>query len=183
MIISKSYLPNIITLSNLSLGMIAILLVTTATLTNDLLVIASFLVMFAALTDRLDGKVARKLNAESDLGKELDSLADLVSFGIAPIIIAWKLGLMDLKWIGLIICVIYPMACAFRLARYNSTEFENIFTGVPITIAGALLSLVNLVNCFYLVKDKLLMRHTITSAVIVVLLSYLMISKIKVAKR
>jgi CDP-diacylglycerol--serine O-phosphatidyltransferase len=181
---SRAYWPNIITLSNLSLGMIAMLLVTVPSDSgNNMLVAASFLVMFAALTDRLDGKVARKLDAESELGKELDSLADLVSFGIAPIIIAWKLGLSDLKWIGIIICVLYPMAGAFRLARYNSTDFDNIFTGVPITIAGALLALINLINCFLLVDGQLAFRHTIITAITTLILSYLMVSKIRIAKR
>lgn len=181
---SRSFWPNTITLINLSLGMVAILLVTTPSDSkNDMLVIASFLVMFAALTDRLDGKIARKLNAESELGKELDSLADLVSFGIAPILIAWKLGMMDLGWIGAIICIIYPLSGAFRLARFNSTDFENIFTGVPITVAGAFLSLVNLINCFFLVNDQLYLRHAIITAVIALLLSYLMISKIRISKR
>lgn len=180
---TKMHWPNIITLLNLSFGMIAILLVTTASANNNSLVNASFLVMFAALTDRLDGKVARKLNAESELGKELDSLADLVSFGIAPIIIAWRLGLMELGWVGMLICIIYPMAGAFRLARYNSCDFNNVFTGVPITIAGALLALANLGNCFFLIKNTLMLWHTIVTAVLILLLSFLMVSKIRIEKR
>jgi CDP-diacylglycerol---serine O-phosphatidyltransferase len=180
---SKSLWPNLITLSNLSLGVVAILLVTTSPPKSDLLVIASFLIMFAALTDRLDGKIARKLNAVSELGKELDSLADMVSFGIAPIVIAWKLGIMDLGWIGFIVCVLYPVAGAFRLARYNVSNFDNIFTGMPITIAGALLSLVNLVNCFFLVKESLTLVNTAIAATLSLLLSFLMVSNIKVEKR
>lgn len=180
---TRMHWPNVITLLNLSIGMIAILLVTTSTANNNSLVTASFLVMFAALTDRLDGKVARKLNAESELGKELDSLADLVSFGIAPIIIAWKLGLMELGWVGMLICIIYPMAGAFRLARYNACDFNNVFTGVPITIAGALLALANLANCFFLIKNTLMLWHTIATAVLVLLLSFLMVSKIRIEKR
>lgn len=181
--ISKTVWPNIITLGNLSLGMVAILLVTNSSPKNDLLVKASFLVMFAALTDRFDGKVARRLNAVSDLGKELDSLADLVSFGIAPIVIAWKMSLMSLGPVGAVICVLYPLAGAYRLARFNSTEFDNVFMGVPITIAGALLSLINLVNSFAIVKNRFNLTYTIVTAIAALLLSYLMVCKIKIDKR
>ncbi len=181
--ISRTVWPNIITLGNLSLGMLAILLVVNSTPKDDLLIKASFLVMFAALTDRFDGKVARRLNAVSELGKELDSLADLVSFGIAPIVIAWKMSLMTLGPVGAIICVIYPLAGAYRLARFNSSEFDNVFMGIPITIAGALLSLVNLVNSFTIVKSRFNMKYTIVTAIVSLLLSYLMVSKIKIDKR
>jgi len=181
--ISKTILPNIITLGNLSLGMIAILLVANSSPKNDLLVIASFLVMFAALTDRLDGQVARRLNAVSDLGKELDSLADLVSFGIAPIVIAWKMCLMSLGPVGAIICVIYPLAGAYRLARFNTSDFDNVFMGIPITIAGALMSLINLINLFSMIKGRFHFAYTIITAIATLLISFLMVSKIKIDKR
>ncbi|MHB1485085.1 MAG: CDP-diacylglycerol--serine O-phosphatidyltransferase [Saccharofermentanales bacterium] len=180
---SKSILPNIITLTNLALGMIAILLVVKPSPDNDFMVVASFLVMFAALTDRIDGKVARRLNAVSELGKELDSLADMVSFGIAPIVIAWKMSLMSINYIGLLICIIYPLAGAFRLARFNTTKFDNVFTGIPITIAGALMSLINLINLFALLKDRYTFTHTVVTAVVTLLLSFLMVSKIKIEKK
>ncbi|MHB1455030.1 MAG: CDP-diacylglycerol--serine O-phosphatidyltransferase [Saccharofermentanales bacterium] len=183
MIISRSVWPNLITLSNLSLGMIAILIVTSPDASNDMLFVASFLVTFAAMTDRLDGKVARRLNAVSELGKELDSLADLVSFGIAPVVIAWRLGLETLGWIGMLVCIIYPLAGAFRLARFNSTVFENVFMGVPITIAGALMSLVNLFNCYLLTRDRLTPLNGVITALISLLMSYLMISKFRIHKR
>ena len=181
--IPKSVWPNIITLGNLTLGMMAIMLVIISTPRNDFLIKASFIVMFAALTDRLDGKVARRLNAVSDLGKELDSLADLVSFGIAPAVIAWKMCLVTLGPVGAIICVIYPIAGAYRLARYNSTEFENVYYGVPITIAGALLSLVNLIDSFAIIKNRFTLVYTIVTAVFCLLLSFLMVSRIRVEKR
>ncbi len=180
---SRSIWPNIITLSNLSLGMIAILLVIDSTPQNDLLVRASFLVMFAALVDRFDGQVARRLNAVSELGKQLDSLSDLVSFGIAPIVIAWKMGLFSLGTVGMIICVIYPLAGAFRLARFNSMEFDNVFMGIPITIAGATMSLMNLINSFAITKGRYNLIYTIITAILSLLLSYLMVSKIKIDKR
>lgn len=180
---SKSILPNVITLMNLSLGMVAILLAATPRPDNDLLVLSSFLIMFAALTDRLDGKVARRLNAVSELGKELDSLADMVSFGIAPVVIAWEMSLMPWGFAGLLICVIYPLAGAYRLARFNTVKFDKVFTGIPITIAGALMSLVNLVDLFALLKGRFTIAYTIITAVVLLLLSFLMVSKIKIDKR
>lgn len=181
--ISRSVWPNAITLGNLTLGMFAILLVMNSTEQNDMLVRASFLVMFAAFTDRFDGKVARRLNAVSDLGKELDSLADLVSFGIAPIVIAWKMCLMSFGMLGAVICITYVLAGAYRLARYNSTEFDNVYMGIPITIAGALMSLINLVNSFALIKDRFSFGYTVITAVLTVLLAFLMVSKIRIDKR
>lgn len=181
--VSRSFWPNLITLSNLSLGMTAILIITDPESSRDMLFIATFLVTFAAMTDRLDGKIARRLNAVSEMGKELDSLADLVSFGIAPAVIAWRLGLNELGWVGGLTCILYPLAGAFRLARFNSTVFENVFTGVPITIAGTMMSLANLFNCFLLARGRLTPLNGIVTALIALLMSYLMISKFKIKKR
>lgn len=180
---SKSIWPNIITLSNLALGMVAILLVADSTPGNDLLVKASFLVMFAALIDRFDGQVARRLNAVSELGKELDSLSDLVSFGIAPAAIAWKMSLVSFGGVGMGICVLYAMAGAFRLARFNSMEFDNVFMGIPITIAGATLSLINLINAFAITKGHYNIVYASVTALFILLLAYLMVSKIKIEKK
>jgi len=171
-------LPNLLTFINLSLGIISLLFA----IKNDLIQ-ASLLVMVAALTDRFDGKVARMLDSTSELGKELDSLSDLISFGVAPIIIAWKISFFHVGVIGYILAVIFPIAGAYRLARYNVTTFNNVFCGVPITIAGAFLSIANLYNCFELMRHNYSIINTILTGVIVVLLSYLMISKIQIKKR
>ncbi len=181
--VSRIVWPNLITLSNLSLGLVSLLIVSEPGATPDMLFIASFLVTFAAVTDRLDGKVARRLNAVSLLGKELDSLADLVSFGVAPIVAAWRLGLDTLGLAGALVCILYPLAGAFRLARFNSTAFDNVFTGMPITIAGALMSLVNLFNCFLLSRERLTPLHSVWTALIALLMSYLMISRLQIRKR
>lgn len=181
----KGSLPNILTLINLSLGVLAILLaVTEPTNKGDLLIYASLLVMVAALTDRFDGKIARMLDVTSELGKELDSLSDLISFGVAPIIIAWKISFVDLGILGYVIALIFPMAGAFRLARYNVSSFDNVFSGMPITVAGAFVSIDNLVNSFEILKKhQLTPIHKSVSVALVIMLSYLMISKIKIKKR
>lgn len=174
----RSSLPNILTFINLSLGIIALLLA----IKNDMIQ-ASLLVMVAALTDRFDGKVARLLDSTSEFGKELDSLSDLISFGVAPIIIAWKISFFHFGLIGYLLAVIFPIAGAFRLARFNVSTFNNVFSGVPITIAGAFLSIVNLYNCFSKIRNNYGPANTIACGVIIVLLSYLMVSKIQIKKR
>lgn len=181
--ISRSFWPNLLTLTNLSLGMIAILFVTSPEINSDKLFIASFLVALAALTDRMDGKLARKLNAVSDLGKELDSLSDLVSFGIAPMVIAWRLGLHTLGWIGMIVCIIYPLAGAFRLARFNSVIFNDVYIGMPITIAGAMMALINIFNCYLLIRGRISPINGIVTSLLVLVLSYLMIARFEIRKR
>lgn len=182
----KSNLPNAITLTNMSLGVIAILLAVRDG-DNDiqnvnLLMSASLLVLVAALTDRLDGKVARAFGVSSELGKELDSLSDLISFGVAPIIIAWKVCFIQLGVVGYLISLIFPMAGAYRLARFNCTKFDNFFRGIPITIAGALLAIINLFNSLTAQTYKLGKTNLFFTTIMVLALSYFMVCNIKVKK-
>jgi CDP-diacylglycerol---serine O-phosphatidyltransferase len=176
----RDFLPNIITLTNLSLGVLAILLAVSSDQYSHkhYIFYASLLVMLAALTDRLDGKVARMLDATSDLGKELDSLSDLISFGLAPVIIAWKICLFKLGIVGYLVCLIFPIGGAYRLARYNITKFDNVFSGLPITIAGAFLT----INNMWIIYTKLKAPHIIITPLLIILLSFLMVSKIKLRK-
>lgn len=160
----KFIIPQIITFTNLSLGVIAII-------STDLSLSAIFIIL-AAIIDRLDGKIARKLNAESDLGKELDSLSDLISFGVAPAVIAWKIsiGTLSAFW-GYIPLLIYVMAGAFRLARYNVSNFSGSFVGMPITVAG-----------FIAAAASFFKPNSIIFAALLLVLSFLMVSTIKIKK-
>ena len=171
---------------NMSLGVFAILLAVNdgeSDIQNmNLLMSASLLILVAALTDRLDGKVARAFGVSSELGKELDSLSDLISFGVAPIIIAWKVCFIHLGIVGYLISLIFPMAGAYRLARFNSSKFDNFFRGIPITIAGALLAIINLFNSLAIQSDKLGKFNLYITAVIVLALSYFMVCNIKIKK-
>ena len=169
---------------NLSLGVIAILLaVNSESNSSNHLFQASLLLLIAALTDRFDGKVARMLDVTSDLGKELDSLSDLISFGVAPITVAWKINdFASLGSVGYLIALIFPIAGAYRLARYNVTSFDNVFRGIPITIAGSFLTIMNLYNCNLIAKNRISSIHTTITIVIIVILSFLMVSKIKFKK-
>jgi CDP-diacylglycerol--serine O-phosphatidyltransferase len=156
-------IPNIFTLLNLFFGCIAIVFILQnglAPVSNEggelLLVLpekiywASAFIGIAAVIDFLDGFVARLLNASSEMGKQLDSLADVVSFGVAPGMIVYQFlrlcfaqqedGL-DVSMLWLLPAFIIPCAGAYRLARFNiDTEQSTDFKGVPIPAAGLLIA-------------------------------------------
>lgn len=178
----KGTLPNVLTFVNMSFGIVAILFAVSDNKGVGSLIIASLLVIFAALTDRFDGTVARMLGAASELGKQLDSLSDLISFGVAPIVIAWKISMINMGIPGYLITLIFPIAGAYRLARYNITSFDNFFRGMPITLAGAFLTIDNLYNCFALMNQKFSSVHMYVTVMLILLLSYLMVSKIRIKK-
>ncbi|AZR72645.1 CDP-diacylglycerol--serine O-phosphatidyltransferase [Anoxybacter fermentans] len=168
--INKHWIPCTLTMTNLFLGILALLHAFQGKFN-----IAAFLIIIAACVDRADGKVARRFNLTSDFGKELDSLSDLISFGVAPAVIAWGLSLNELGNIGYLLTACFPISGAYRLARYNVTEFAGVFQGIPITVAGGLLSLVTLVTNRY---DY----HFLFYPAIILILSYLMVSKIPFQK-
>lgn len=164
----KSMIPNLLTAGNLWLGILAII----SSFKGNFKA-ASIYIIIAAFFDGLDGKAARKLNVSSEFGKQLDSLCDLVSFGVAPGILAYAIGLEEFGILGIIISLIYITAGAFRLARFNVLNITTHFIGVPITIAGGLMALFmlfgNNLSPYFLIA--------ITGA-----LSYLMVSNIKTPK-
>jgi CDP-diacylglycerol--serine O-phosphatidyltransferase len=100
-------------------------------------------IVFAAMLDGIDGRVARLLKASSRFGAELDSLADFVNFGVAPAILLFTWGLVDIKSIGWICVMIFALASALRLARFNVAVDEekpkwqsNFFIGMPTPAAA-----------------------------------------------
>ncbi|KYD10948.1 CDP-diacylglycerol--serine O-phosphatidyltransferase [Heyndrickxia sporothermodurans] len=132
----RSQTANLLTLLNLGLGGFATLVAI-----NGQLNLSVILIFIAALADRFDGLIARKLNIESDLGKQLDSMSDIVSFGVAPAILLYQGVLHSFGYPGLFFTVFYIGCGAFRLARFNITESNGFFTGLPITAAGCLATL------------------------------------------
>lgn len=166
----RKYIPNCFTFLNLSLGFIAML----AGTQNDLK-LGSLLVLLAGILDRLDGKMARKLDAVSDLGKQLDSLSDLVSFGVAPALLCWSLNFTSYKVLGILLVTLFVVCGAFRLARFNVTDQVSEFMGIPITVAGCLLALDNLFSLNY-------GTHPQVTVFFILFLSYLMISKFRIKK-
>lgn len=110
--------------------------------------LAVALIIAAAVMDGLDGRLARLLKSESDIGAELDSLCDLVNFGVAPALILYLWALQGMRSEGWIACLVYAVACLLRLARFNvgsrqPSNDSNSFQGVP-SPAGALLALLPL---------------------------------------
>ena len=147
----KSNAANIITITNMSFGGAAIM----ATL-NESYSYSVLLIFIAAFLDRYDGKVARKFNQESELGKQLDSMADIISFGVAPALLMYEMVLMDAGVTGMMMPVLFIAAGALRLARFNVMDSTGYFVGLPITAAGTLLTFsyffINVFNeTFYLV--------------------------------
>lgn len=132
LIMIRKNIPNTITLLNLALGFAAILV-------NDP-IISPLLILGASALDLFDGLLARVLNARSPLGEQLDSLADLVSFGVAPAYLYYHM-LMDPGLTSILIITLVPVAGALRLAIFNTSEGqENSFKGLPVPPAGMFLA-------------------------------------------
>lgn len=169
----KSSIPNSLTFGNLICGVLSIQF----TMQSNFKVAAA-LILLAGILDRYDGTVARFLGVDSPLGKELDSLADLVSFGVAPSLLIFTLcNFAQLGIVGYLTLIAFPVAGAYRLARYNTTSnFNNVFTGIPITIAGSVLAI-------YAIFVENSIPRTSFSIVITLIFAYLMISKLQIKKR
>ncbi|MBS7344483.1 MAG: CDP-diacylglycerol--serine O-phosphatidyltransferase [Caryophanon sp.] len=131
----KTQAANILTIANMSFGGASVM----ATL-EGYYSYAVLFIFIAALLDRYDGKVARKLQQESELGKQLDSMSDVISFGIAPALLMYEVVLHDFSTVGMFMTVLYIVCGALRLARFNVSEANGYFTGLPITAAGSVLT-------------------------------------------
>jgi CDP-diacylglycerol--serine O-phosphatidyltransferase len=170
-------LPNALTLINVCIGLSSIKFALDAKF--ELSVIA---IIFAAIFDALDGRVARLLKGTSLVGKELDSLADVISFGVAPAFIMYFWSLSNLGKLGWLLSMIYVVCVALRLARFNvSANLEpswkdNFFEGIP-SPAGGMLVLMPLV--FSLSGINIIdINYNIIVPIFFIIISFLMISKI-----
>ncbi|OYQ31542.1 CDP-diacylglycerol--serine O-phosphatidyltransferase [Niveispirillum lacus] len=141
-------LPNMLTMLNLASGMTAIRFAMEGKWQEAVIAIA-----VAAVFDMLDGRIARMLNAQSKFGEELDSLSDVVSFGVAPAMILYLWSLDDARTLGWMAALLMGVCAALRLARFNTmlgaaaekpAFAYNYFTGVPAP-AGAFLALLPLI--------------------------------------
>jgi len=136
-------LPNLVTLLSLCSGFTAMRMASEGRFET-----AVGFVLLAAILDGLDGRLARLLKGTSRFGAELDSLADFLSFGVAPAFILYQFGLKDLKSFGWLVAMLFAIAAALRLARFNvmiddptRPEWKkNFFVGIPAP-AGALIAL------------------------------------------
>lgn len=170
-----SILPNVFTSMNLLCGLFA----TIKTLDGDIIT-ASWLILIAILFDGLDGQIARLTKSESKFGLNYDSLADMVSFGIAPTLLIYSVLSLKHTHIAATESVLFGGCCALRLARYNvqaTTTEKKDFIGIPSPAAAGLIAAAFLViqNTNSIFVDKLL-------TFLPLILSFLMISVIKFPK-
>lgn len=164
-----SAIPHLFTLLNLAFGIFSIMLTMQGRYRDAAVMVAGSLI-----ADGLDGRLARWLKADGEFGKELDSLADVVSFGTAPAILLYEMSLYQMGYYGMVIAVIFPMCGALRLARFNIIKTSGFFMGVPITAAGTLLSCLAL----YTVQESVPDPVPVLLPMTMLLLAYLMISTI-----
>jgi len=189
-----SLLPNALTILGVCLGLSSIKFA--IDLNYSLAVIA---IGFAAILDTLDGRVARLIKGTSKVGKELDSLTDVISFGVAPGFVMYFWALNEIGKFGWLLVLIYTVCCALRLARFNLTNINenetwkiNFFEGIPSPAAAGLvllpliLSLSNLIEIFNLNEVIQLLNlniifqaenNKIISSIIILATSFLMVSK------
>ena len=137
---TRVILPNTLTLIGVCIGLSSIKFA--LDLKYELAIIA---IVFAALIDSLDGRIARLIKGTSKVGKELDSLTDVISFGVAPAFIMYFWSLNNLGKFGWLLCLIYVVCVVLRLARFNvstneepSSWKDNFFIGVPAPAGGIL---------------------------------------------
>lgn len=135
-----SLVPNLVTMLGLCFGLTSIRFTFA-----DRFELAAGLLILAALIDGLDGLLARRLNAASPFGAELDSLSDFVCFGVAPALLVYHFGLEGMAGMGWLAALFFAICCCLRLARFNVAAKEESgekasFTGVPAP-AGAMLGI------------------------------------------
>lgn len=142
-------------------------------------------IFLAAVFDGLDGRVARFLKASTKFGAELDSLSDFVSFGVAPSILMYQWTLVDFKRFGWLFCLLFAMAMAMRLARFNTMleqekqpeYWSNYFVGVPAPAAAAM-AIMPVLVCFDFPEFTPVLRSNTFCSVLLFVVGSLMISRI-----
>lgn len=186
------FLPNAMTGANLFCGFVALTKIvqwdSTTGNYHDIRV-ALFFILLACIFDLLDGRVARMGGAESPFGREFDSLADIISFGVAPAFLVYRIVLKDVfikhPEIGWFIASIYLLCGAFRLARFNclaamaGTGGGKEFLGFPIPAAAGLVSSLTLFMIWWDEKEFAQANWRFVLPVILLFLSGMMVSEVK----
>ena len=133
------------------------------------------LIWSAALFDTLDGRVARRLNATRPFGRELDGLADLISFGLAPAVLFYLLLFEEFNWSGVLAAGVFPLCGALRLVRFPAADVKNYYVGLPLAAAGPLLAGVSFFGSRIL--------PAVWQEIILLVLAGLMVSTIRLPKK
>ncbi len=177
------YLPNACTLANMSCGILALMLSVFHGSYETINYSCVFLLLGGFL-DGIDGRLARKLNVTSQMGKELDSFADAITFGIAPMCVFLAMhshvsqnsvSLLEIFW-----TTFYILCAVYRLARYNISDHRDYFLGLPTTASGMFFAIYIFISNQYhrLWAGELL--YTILSYGLVLIFGIAMISTVKV---
>jgi len=173
---ARIILPNMLTLIGVCIGLTSIRFAL-----DGKFEFAIIAIILAALIDGLDGRIARLIKGTSKVGKELDSLTDMISFGVAPAFIMYFWKLNTFGRFGWLICLIYVICVALRLARFNVNSNQepswrdNFFEGVP-SPAGGILVLTPLILSFTNF-DFILLNYDILVPIFFIITSLLLISK------
>ena len=173
---ARIILPNMLTLIGVCIGLTSIRFAL-----DGRFEFAIIAIIFAALIDGLDGRIARLIKGTSKVGKELDSLTDMISFGVAPAFIMYFWKLNTLERFGWLLCLIYVICVALRLARFNinsnqeASWRDNFFEGVP-SPAGGILVLTPLIVSLS-GFDYVQLNYDIIVPIFFVITSFLLISK------
>lgn len=162
------FIPSLMTVCNLALGFVSLLLAY-----DGFIATAAMMVLIGMVLDAFDGRIARWAGCESAFGRELDSLSDIVTFGIAPSFLMYISTLNGAGWFALFSAMMFPVCGALRLARFNvQVVSSKYFVGLPITAAGGILATLALYR-------NELSEVTIIMPVCMICLSLLMVSKVK----
>ena len=173
---ARVILPNMLTLIGVCIGLTSIRFAL-----DERFGLAIIAIIFAALIDGLDGRIARLIKGTSKVGKELDSLTDMISFGVAPAFIMYFWKLNTLERFGWLLCLVYVICVALRLARFNinsnqeSSWKDNFFEGVP-SPAGGILVLTPLIISLSSF-DLFQLNYDIIVPIFFIVTSFLLISK------
>ena len=178
---AKYILPNLFTLSSVAAGVYSIHLSTTAT-TIDEITLAAWLIVAAMICDGFDGRVARMTKTESALGIQLDSLADAISFGVAPAFLLYHWGMADWGWLGFGVVIAYVSCAIMRLARFNvlaqeAQDTKRYFLGLPTPLAAG--TIVSVVLAHLAFTETAATGAGFSVAALGLLLSGLMVSNVK----
>ena len=177
---ARMILPNMLTLIGVCIGLTSIRFALDGRF--ELAIIA---ILFAALIDGLDGRIARLIRGTSKVGKELDSLTDMISFGVAPAFIMYFWKLNTLGRFGWLLCLVYVICVALRLARFNINSNQepswrdNFFEGVP-SPAGGILVLTPLIISLS-GFDFVQLNYDLMVPIFFIATSFLLISKFPVS--
>ncbi|MDQ3198237.1 MAG: CDP-diacylglycerol--serine O-phosphatidyltransferase [Verrucomicrobiota bacterium] len=183
-------LPNLMTAGNLFCGFAAVLRIYDGAQETDFLAAAHFrdaiwFILAACIFDLLDGRLARLGGHESDFGREFDSLADIVSFGLAPALLVYQIVLGEFQNLGWMIAFVYLVCGALRLARFNcvaaagSSSPDKNFTGFPIPAAAGVIASITLFLLWLDEGQRTIGRWKYALPGLMLFLAFMMFSKFR----